>query len=77
MEYLGAKDNMITTLVFDQECPMPGREFLNDEHVIKFFMKAEGQKDPARGIFSSNLTDRQAQSWMERAVERVAIHHPS
>lgn len=74
---LGRKRNMITRLLFDSECPMPGRVELNPEHVIKFFVKAEGHKDPARGIFSANLTDRFAQSWMERGVERVARHHPS
>jgi len=76
-QHRGHKNNMITRLIFDSECPMPGRECLSSEHVIKFFIKAEGHKDPARGIFSANLTDRQAQSWMERAVEEVATHHPS
>jgi hypothetical protein len=75
--HLGIKGNMITRLIYDPECPMPGRTELNPEHVIKFFVKAEGHKDPARGIFSSNLTDRQAQSWMEKAVESVARAHPS
>jgi len=74
---LGVKKNMLTRLIFDSECPMPGRETMNPEHVIKMFVKAEGHKDPARAIFSSNLADRQAQSWMEKAVERVAIRHPS
>lgn len=71
------KSNMMTRLLYDDNCPMPGRMLLNPEHVIKFFVKAEGHKDPARGIFSANLTDRQAQSWMERGVEKVASHHPS
>lgn len=75
--HLGKKANMMTRLIFDDDCPMPGRIVLNEEHVIKFFVKAEGHKDPARGIFSANLTDRQAQSWMERAVESVARKHPS
>lgn len=74
---LGVKKNMITRLLFDSDCPMPGRQMLANEHLIKFFMKAEGHKDPARGIFSSNLVDRQAQSWMETAVEKVARNHPS
>lgn len=74
---LGHKKNMLTRLLFDEECPMPGRMVLSEEHVIKFFVKAEGHKDPARGIFSANLTDRQAQSWMERGVEAVAKNHPS
>ena len=74
---LGSKRNMITRLLFDDDCPMPGKEKLSEEHVIKFFVKAEGHKDPARGIFSANLTDRQAQSWMEKAVEKVAVNHPS
>ena len=74
---LGHKKNMLTRLLFDNDCPMPGRQLVSDEHVIKFFVKAEGHKDPARGIFSANLTDRQAQSWMEKAVEKVARNHPS
>lgn len=74
---LGCKKNMITRLLFDDDCPMPGKPVLSDEHMIKFFVKAEGHKDPARGIFSSNLVDRQAQSWMEKAVEKVARRHPS
>lgn len=73
----GVKNNMITRLLFDSECPMPGSMNLNDEHVIKFFTKAEGHKDPARGIFSANLMDRHAQSWMERGVDAVAREHPS
>lgn len=71
------KKNMLTRLLFDEDCPMPGTTDMSEEHVIKMFVKAEGHKDPARAIFSSNLTDRQAQSWMEKAVEKVAIHHPS
>jgi hypothetical protein len=70
-------NNMITRLLFDDECPMPGRTTFSDDRVIKFFMKAEGHKDPARGIFSANLGDRQLQSWMEKAVDKVATHHPS
>lgn len=76
-QHLGVKKNMITRLLFDDDCPMPGSKRLSDDHVIKFFIKAEGHKDPARGIFSSNLLDRQAQSWMEKAVEKVARNHPS
>lgn len=71
------KMNMITRLIFDDECPMPGTTSLSSDRAIKFFMKAEGHKDPARGIFSANLRDRQAQSWMERAVDQVAREHPS
>jgi len=76
-KHLGPKANMITRLLFDSECPMPGRRVFSAEHVIKFFIKAEGHKDPARGIFSANLTDRQAQSWMERGVDSIARHHPA
>ena len=43
-EFLGKKGNMITRLIFDEECPMPGRQVLSQEYVIKFFMKAEGHK---------------------------------
>jgi hypothetical protein len=69
--------NMMTRLLFDDNCPMPGHTEFTDENVIKFFVKAEGHKDPARGIFSANLADRQVQSWMEKCVENVASHHPS
>lgn len=74
---LGNNSNMLSRLVFDDDCPMPGRRVMTEDHVIKFFVKAEGHKDPARGIFSANLVDRQAQSWLERAVHKVAIQHPS
>lgn len=74
---LGPKRNMITRLLFDDDCPMPGKEKVAENHIIKFFVKAEGHKDPARGIFSANLVDRQAQSWMEVAVEKIASKHPS
>lgn len=74
---MGNKANMITRLIYDDECPMPGKQVLSTEHVIKFFVKSEGHKEPARGIFSANLMDRQAQSWMEKGVEAVAKHHPS
>lgn len=72
-----ALNNMITRLLFDNDCPMPGTTSLSSDRAIKFFVKAEGHKDPARGIFSANLRDRQAQSWMERAVDQVAREHPS
>jgi len=56
---------------------MPNKRVFNDEHVIKMFVKVEGHKDLARAIFSTNLTDQQAQSWMEKVVEVVATKHPS
>ncbi|QCE01079.1 hypothetical protein DEO72_LG7g2371 [Vigna unguiculata] len=75
--HLRHKRNMLTRLIFDEECPMPNKRVFNDEHVIKMFVKVEGHKDLARAIFSTNLTDQQAQSWMEKVVEVVATKHPS
>ncbi|CAJ1815742.1 unnamed protein product [Sphenostylis stenocarpa] len=62
---LGHKRYMLTRLIFDEECLMLGSQSLNLEHVIEMFVKVEGHKDPTRAIFSSNLTKRQAHSWME------------
>jgi len=69
--------NMLTRMVFDTDAPMPGIRHYDHAHHHKIDTKPEGHKDPARGIYSGNLADRENQSWMEAAVERVATHHPA
>jgi len=69
--------NMLTRMIFDTTAPMPGIRHGGQEHSHKIDTKPEGHKDPARGIYSGNLRDRLNQSWMEVAVERVAVNHPS
>lgn len=71
--------NMLTRMVFDNNCPMPGSE--ETAHTgklsIKSDIKPESHKDPARCIFSANMNIRHAKSRMELAVEEVASHHSS
>jgi hypothetical protein len=69
--------NMLLRMVFDPECPMPGKKHTVVNHAHKQDTKPEGHKDPARGIYSGNLRDRLNQSHMEVAVERVASWHPA
>jgi len=69
--------NMLTRMIFDPSAPMPGKRHTTFWHHHKVDTKPEGHKDPARSIFSGNLTDRLNQSWMEAAVSQVAMHHPA
>jgi len=69
--------NMLTRMIFDPSSPMPGKRHTTTWHHHKVDTKPEGHKDPARSIFSGNLTDRLNQSWMEAAVSCVAMHHPA
>jgi hypothetical protein len=69
--------NMLLRMVFDPECPMPGKRYFGHAHDHKADMKPENYKDPARCIYSGNIRDRLNQSWMESAVESVARYHPS
>lgn len=67
--------NMLTRMVYDPSCAMPGIEHYGHPHEHKIDTKPEGHKDPARGIYSGNLRDRLNQSWMEAAVDEVARFH--
>jgi len=69
--------NMLTRMLVDSSAPMPGTRHMKGDHVHKIDTKPEGYKDPARGIYSGNLSDRLDQSWMEVAVSDVAVNHPS
>jgi len=69
--------NMLTRMVFDSSCPMPGVRYSGHAHEHKMDIKPEGHKDPARGIYSGNIKDRLNQSWMEAAVHEVAVGHPA
>jgi len=69
--------NMMTRMMVDNSAPMPGTRHMAATHPHKIDTKPEGYKDPARGIYSGNLSDRLDQSWMEQAVEEIAHHHPS
>jgi hypothetical protein len=69
--------NMLTRMIFDSTLPMPGVRHFGHEHSHKVDIKPEGHKDPARGIYSGNIRDRLNQSWMEAAVQAVAVEHPS
>lgn len=69
--------NMLTRMVFDDSCPMPGIRHTGHSHDQKVDIKPEGHKDPARGIYSGNIRDRLNQSWMEAAVHEVAVGHPA
>jgi hypothetical protein len=71
------KGNMLVRMVFDPALPMPGQNHVGHLHDHKVDIKPEGYKDPARAIYSGNLRDRLNQSWMEAAVESVAVNHPS
>jgi hypothetical protein len=68
---------MLTRMIFDKDCPMPGVRYTQAVHYHKEEQKPEGHKDPERAIFSANLMDRLIQSWMEEAVYRVFRNHPS
>jgi len=69
--------NMLTRMIFDSQCPMPGTRHTPVEHAHKIDTKPEGHKDPARGIYSGNIAERLNQSWMEAAVDEVAQFHPA
>jgi len=69
--------NMLTRMIFDPQCPMPGVRHTPAEHAHKIDTKPEGHKDPARGIYSGNIAERLNQSWMEAAVDDVAQFHPA
>lgn len=71
------KGNMLVRMMTDNSAPMPGTPHMHGPHDHKIDTKPEGHKNPARGIYSGNLSDRLDQSWMEVAVEQVAVHHPS
>jgi len=69
--------NMLTRMVFDPDCPMPGTNRFADIHDHKADIKAEGHKDPARVFYVGNIQDRLMQSEDELAIESVAKYHPS
>lgn len=71
--------NMLTRMVFDPHCPMPGNEetTLTTEYVSKSDQKPESHKDPARSIFSAELTQRFKKSKMELTVGEAMREHPS
>jgi len=69
--------NMISRMVYDNNCPMPGVRYTQSVHYHKIEQKPEGHKVPLRAIYSSNLMDRLIQSWMEAAVYQVSRNHPA
>lgn len=69
--------NLMTRMLYDDDCPMPESLSGASEHVHKMEIKPEGHKDPSRAIFSGNIRDRMLKSQCEEGVHEVARHHPS
>jgi hypothetical protein len=71
--------NMLLRMIFDPECPMPGKEESDviPEWISKTAGKPESHKDPYRSIFSASIRVRFLKSLLELNVGKVCEEHPS